>query len=203
MDSVIENNITLHLADLLNKMMEKWHNIEDTQFTGGKMRASRGDSIESFVEYAINYIGIQLNVDLIAKRGFKDKKKLITNFNNVEICKQHQVDIHIYLSGNFIGVVECKAYLDSCYYVRAMDDFKLFQKFGYKVKNIIFTLEDGMSKNTKTFIDFMNEDIQLTLLYLTDGKRVSSKPIYKSQFKKEINIEILKKFINTIYLLTI
>ncbi len=33
-------------------------------------------------------------------------------------------------------------YLDSCYYVRACDDFKLFKKFGYNIKTFIFTLED-------------------------------------------------------------
>ena len=105
------------------------------------------------------------------------------------------------MNGIFVAVIECKAYLDSCYYVRACDDFKLFKKFDYNVKKYIFTLENAICEDTKLFIDFTNENICDDIFYLLDGKRTSSKPVYDIKHKKQINKKELIKFIDLIFMI--
>ena len=62
-------------------------------------------------------------------------------------------------------------YLDSCYYVRACDDFKLFKKFGYNIKTFIFTLEDSIKKETKLFTDYLTDNVCDDIFYMLDGKK--------------------------------
>ena len=199
--TIKENVIQSAENDLYNIMVE-WCKINTNICGGGQMREKRGADIELFVRTTINKIGEILNIDLRARCGNDDKKDLIINLpNGKKLTKQHQVDVHIYVNGVFVAVIECKAYLDSCYYVRACDDFKMFKKFDYIVNNYIFTLENAISEDTKLFTDFMNEYICDDIFYILEGKRTSSKPVYDSKFKKNINKKELTKFINFIFTL--
>lgn len=193
----------LEWADIeIANIMDEWGKSNDNGCSGGKMREKRGSDIETFVRTTINKIGELLNIDLHARRGNDDKKILTIHLEDGKILsKEHQVDVHIYLNDMFIAVIECKAYLDSCYYVRACDDFKMFKKFDYNVKNCIFTLENSIAEDTKIFIDFINENICDEIFYLLDGKRTSSKPIYDVKHKKTINKNVLTKFIDFIFIL--
>jgi hypothetical protein len=112
--------------------------------------------------------------------------------------KEHQVDLHLYKNDVFLAVIECKAYLDSCYYERACHDFHLFRKFGYPVKHYVFALEDSICEETKLFLDYQNDHICTEVFYLLDGKRSSSKPIYDRTFKKDINPKKLMSFLETL-----
>ena len=183
----------------LQRVMDEWCNTHSNNFSGGKMRSDRGDGIETYVRNLINNLGNILNIDLVAKRGSDDKKDLVINLSEKQITKKHQVDIHVYLNGNFIAVIECKAYLDSCYYVRACEDFKLFKKFGYNVRNMVFTLENSIDEDTKLFTDHTTDNICGNVFYILDGKRVSTKPIYDAKFKKLINTNNLYEFIDFVY----
>lgn len=182
-------------------IMTKWCDKYKNNCSGGEMRSSRGKDIEEFVINTINYIGQQNNINIIAIKGDDDKKLLQINKNNKIIKKNHQVDVHIYLDNEFIAIIECKAYLDSCYYVRACDDFALFKKFNYQIKNYIFTLENSIDEDTKDFTDYITDNICDNIYYMLDGKRSSSKPIYDIKYKKVINRDNFIKFINNIYML--
>jgi len=186
----------------LQCVMDEWCNTYSNNFSGGKMRNDRGDGIETYVRNLINKLGRLLNVDLVAKRGNDDKKDLVIDLQDKQIKKKHQVDVHIYLNGTFIAVIECKAYLDSCYYVRACEDFKLFKKFGYNVKSFVFTLENSIDEDTKIFTDHITDNICDNVFYILDGKRVSTKPIYDSKFRKPINTKNLYDFIDVLCTLT-
>ena len=179
--------------------MDKWITTYTSNYSGGKMRGDRGEDIETFVINSINYIGKELKTNLIAKKGSSDKKLMKLEINNKVIKKMHQVDVHVYLNKNFICAIECKAYLDSCYYVRACDDFKLFKKFGYDIKNYIFTLENSIDEDTKLFTDHITDNICDNVFYILDGKRSSSKPIYDERYKKEINNDNFINFIEFIF----
>ena len=133
------------------------------------MRGDRGENIENFVKKVINLFNIEYGVNVYAIKGNDDKKEL--KIPNTEIKKEHQVDIHIYKNDIFIAVIECKAYLDSCYYIRACNDFTLFKKFGYNVKKYIFTLEDSIKDDTKIFIDYETDNVCDDIFYMLDGKR--------------------------------
>lgn len=186
----------------LSTIIDEWCKSSANGCIGGEMREKRGSDIETFVRASINKIGEKLNINLHARCGNDDKKDLIVNLpNGKKVIKKHQVDVHIYLDGCFVAVIECKAYLDSCYYVRACDDFKLFKKFDYNVKNYIFTLENAIGEDTKLFTDFVNEYICDDIFYMLDGKRTSSKPVYDMKHKKPINKKELTKFIDFIFLL--
>jgi hypothetical protein len=187
----------------LNIIMENWCKCYDENFSGGKMRGDRGDDIENFVKNVINMFVTTYDIKVDALKGTNDKKELVLHHNNKIIKKDHQVDIHIYKDGNFIAVIECKAYLDSCYYVRACDDFRLFKKFGYDVKNYIFSLENSIDENTKLFTDVVTENVCDDIFYMLDGKRTSTKPIYDKKHKKMINREKLTYFIQSMYTLLV
>ena len=180
-----EEDLYEHLEVNFNKMMEKWIESYSNNCTGGKMRGDRGNDIELFVKESIKYIGENMGLELTAKKGPEDKKELKIAEKNIK--KDHQVDIHVYHKDKFIAVIECKAYLDSCYYARALDDFKLFDKFGYKVKKYIFTLEDSLDKDTKIFQDFISDNACDGVIILLDGKRSSSNPIYDKKHAKKLN----------------
>ena len=186
----------------LSNIIDEWCKSNTNGCSGGEMREKRGSDIETFVRTTINKVGETLNIDLHARCGNDDKKDLIIDLpDGKKLTKQHQVDVHIYKNGVFVAVIECKAYLDSCYYVRACDDFKMFKKFDYNVKNCIFTLENAIAEDTKIFTDFINEYICDEIFYILDGKRTSSKPVYDMKHKKTINVNVLTKFIDFIFIL--
>lgn len=200
-DTIKENIIQLAEIEMSN-IIDEWCKSNANGCCGGEMRAKRGSDIETFVRTTINKIGEKLNIDLHARCGNDDKKDLIINLpDGKKIIKQHQVDVHIYLNGVFVAVIECKAYLDSCYYERACNDFKLFKKFDYNIKNYVFALENAICEDTKLFTDFINEYICDNIFYILDGKRTSSKPVYDIKHKKMINKKELTKFIDFIFIL--
>jgi len=178
----------------LEQSMDKWCTSYAENCSGGKMRGDRGADIEKFVIDTINNVGKLLGKNLVAIKGDNDKKEL--KIPGTEIKKEHQVDVHIYKDNMFVAVIECKAYLDSCYYIRACDDFKLFRKFGYDVKKYIFTLEDSIKEETKIFTDYETDNVCDGIFYMLDGKRSSAKPVYDAKFKKAINTVNLFAFID-------
>ena len=194
----IKQNIVKFAINELNELFDSWYILNDNDCSGGKMREHRGSGIENIVLNIIKYMASTLKIDLIAKLGKFDKKTLILPKNN-KISKKHQVDVHVYLKNIFIAVIECKSYLDSCYYVRVCDDFELFKKFDYNVKSVIFSLEDAIDEQTKNFTDFVKNHICDDVFYMLDGKRTSSKPIYNKEYRKEPIEDKMMNFISFIY----
>jgi hypothetical protein len=192
-----ETNDIIQYAYLeLNNIMEKWCQKYEEDYKGGQMRCDRGEQIESYVKNIIRKINEKSDLNIVALTGDKDKKEL--KIPGTEIKKNHQVDIHIYKKDQFIAVIECKAYLDSCYYTRACDDFNLFKKFGFNVKHYIFALENSIKEETKLFTDYEKDNICDDVFYLLDGKRISSKPMYDRKYRKNINMNKLGYFINSL-----
>jgi hypothetical protein len=189
-----------YMKNELIKTIETWSTSYSSEsFTGGKMRGDRGKLIEDLVMKTIDKIASEMNINLTCKKGSSDKKLLtLTLPDGTKKTKEHQVDVHVYLNGKFITVIECKAYLDSCYYGRACNDFKLFKKFGYDVKTLIFALEDSIDEDTKIFTDFETDNICDRVFYILDGKRSSSKPIYDKKYLKTPNDDKIMKFIDYI-----
>ena len=187
----------------LDNIMDGWCKNHEENFSGGKIRGDRGEDIESFVKNVITMFKQLYDVNVSAVKGSNDKKELLLTYNDKTITKDHQVDIHIYKDDVFIAVIECKAYLDSCYYVRACDDFKLFKKFGYNIKQYIFTLENSIDENTKIFTDVITDNVCDDIFYMLDGKRASAKPVYDKKYKKPISKEKLAYFVRSLHQLLI
>tara|TARA_Y100000389_G_C17418350_1_gene495107 strand:+ start:70 stop:759 length:690 start_codon:yes stop_codon:yes gene_type:complete len=200
-DSDKLNNIIEQCYNELNNIMDNWCKNHEENYSGGKMRGDRGEHIEKFVKFVVNKFSSEYGKNIYAVKGTDDKKKLIIPGTKIE--KDHQVDIHIYINDIFIAVIECKAYLDSCYYIRACNDFKLFNKFGYDIKKYIFALEDSIKEETKVFTDYEYDNICDDIFYMLDGKRSSNKPIYDKKHIKKINKEKLTYFIKSLHKLFI
>jgi hypothetical protein len=194
---LIKKRVIRTLHSQLTDTLQTWIDNFANKCSGGKMRGDRGKHIETFVINAFNHIGQMYGKDIVAKLGRTDMKLL--TIPGTDISKEHQVDVHVYVNQRLTAVVECKAYLDKCYYVRACDDFILFKKFGYNVKNYIFTLENGIDAQSKIFTDYLTENICDDVFCILDGKRSSSKPIYDENFRKDVNLIKLIQFVNFIY----
>ena len=159
------------------------------------MRSIRGKDTEKFVFDTINEIGVLTNSNLIAKYGSKDKKKL--QIPDTDISKNHQIDIHIYKNNLFYAVIECKSYLDSCYYTRAVNDFRLFKIFNYELKNYIFSLENSINEKTLEFINYTSKSPCDYIFFMYDNKRTSTKPLYSNY--SDCKLDNLGIFINNFW----
>lgn len=190
-----------YVRNELIETIESWRTTHDSaDFTGGQMRGDRGTSIEDLVMKTINKIAGELHIKLTCKKGSLDKKILTLPLpNGTNLIKEHQVDVHVYLNDTFIAVIECKAYLDSCYYDRACSDFHKFKKFGYNVKTLIFALEDSINQDTKIFTDVLTDNACDKVFYVLDGKRSSNKPVYDKRYFKTPNDDKIMKFIDYIF----
>lgn len=182
----------------LNDVIDNWCENHCKHYSGGKMRGDRGEHIEKFVTDVINMFKDTYGVNVYCIKGSFDKKTLTLTKKECNYIKEHQVDIHIYKDELFIAVIECKAYLDSCYYTRACDDFKLFRKYGYDVKTYIFALENSISEKTKNFIDHENDYVCDDIFYMLDGKRSSTKPVYDAKYRKHVNRDKMTYFIDSL-----
>ena len=193
--------IARDLATRLEGVIDKWcQDHDDEQFSGGKMRGARGEEIERFVRDAVHTIGATYGMDLRAIKGDKDKKVLSIERDGAELTKAHQVDVHIYKEDRFVAVIECKAYLDSCYYVRACDDFRLFDKFGYDaLKKYVFAMENSIDAKTKAFTDIITDNTCDDIFYVLDRKRVSRKPVYDKKHRKPVNKDKVRHFVRTLH----
>jgi hypothetical protein len=138
------------------------------------------------------------SLDISCKVGRKDLKNV---FSKNGLVKKHQTDRHIYLNGELKIVIECKSYLDSCYYTRSLSDMLLFKKQFPSVMCFIVSLEDSVNLDTKNFYDDVFDKSIDQVFYMCDGKRTSTKPIYKKDFAKALSKEKMTNFIQ--HLLTV
>lgn len=162
---------------------------------GGEIRAARGNSTEEIVDIVCRYFRETLGLNLESRVGKNDEQTI-----TVRGCtKKHQVDRHIYFNGRLVLVVEVKAYLDACYYTRACSDFKVMRLGHPTVKTVLLTLENGVADDAIIFTDAVFDNVCDKICYLCNGKRSSAKPMYKTEFRKPIEKEGLKSFIEMVY----
>lgn len=202
----------IHMLEMhMNNIMNHW---TTSSSTGGKMRCERGEDIERFVIFSIDTIRNYYDVPLFARRGSSDLKLMEIQYPSTPspdidsesatapepktIIKHHQVDVHVYFKDQFVCAIECKAYLDSCFYTRACEDFSLFRRFNYNVKCIVFALENSIDSDTKLFIDYTKDYVCDDVFYILDGKRSSTKPIYNKKYAKPIHHIKFVNYINFI-----
>ena len=177
---------------MLNKISAR-HN------TGGIIRKMRGEFVERLVDDIVTTIALYLpDHHISCKTGTHDLIKIRSKSGMV---KHHQTDRHIYVNGRLACVVECKSYLDACYYTRTCCDFMLFKKYDKNVKCIVLSMENGMNENTQIFYDDMFHRVVDEVIHVCDGKRCSSKPIYKAEYFKPLNKNNLTNFILYLWVL--
>jgi hypothetical protein len=183
-----------------NYLWERLNYQGKAGFTGGENRKYSGETVESCIDVIINMFKEfypSLNIEV---RGDSDKIKV---YGKNGAFTEESVDRHIYINGKFALAIECKTYLDKCYLQRAADDFRLIKK-GTKnsIQTWVVSLENAISDMAYNF--FMYEDDNTYInecFFLSDGKRASSRPIYKNNnFETRLNIDkiqyMIEKFEN-------
>ena len=135
---------------------------------------------------------VELLLDLIWKTersGESKKNDYISSTSKSGITLKFQVDRHLYdKNNNMEKLGECKAYLDKSMLKRAYVDFAALNTLFPESKNIIVSLERSTSEEVEIALSkFMNIDIDI--LYLVEGKRSSSKPMYNKLFFKDLNVD--------------
>jgi hypothetical protein len=155
---------------------------------GGAMRTENGRFVEHLIDEIVRHAGVP---GLVSKKN----DPMIIRTANGHI-KRHSVDRHIYLDDRLVHVVECKTYLDACYLERAYNDMRLFRKYvDPGVGTTLLALEDDCAEDAKRFYadDF---DGALDAIYiLMRGKRLSRRPMWKRDFTKPLDDELLRAFV--------
>lgn len=176
------------------KQLNKISKYAKQNNTGGKIRQAMGDlgedlSALAWTEIAKIYSNIEKPIK--PKKGEQDQVKCVNKNGNKFYA---HVDKHCYINGKFSLAIEAKSYLDSCYYYRASNDFRLLKLyFDKKLICIVISIEDATKEESKKFIE--DEKWVDKTFILTDGKRSSAKPIWKKEFRKKLNYEKVESFV--------
>lgn len=155
---------------------------------GGQVRASTSNLVESLAELIwTNETNGSVRVDTY------------TISNPQGDTLDFSVDKHCYsVNGKLKLILECKAYLDRCYLLRADHDMEMIKtslgKKNRDVKFAILALETAVSENALKF--YLGRDNIDDVFFLLGGKRVSSKPIWKTEYRKQINEQLLSKVVS-------
>src|SRR5574344_11651 len=203
------------IKSLVKQNVTKTYDIEQANLvaicnhhkTEGEIRYAAGELVEKILQTIFNSINTFLsNEKIVSKVGNTDylTKEIVykgKTYTNDTI----QVDRHVWYKGQRIAFIENKTYLDSCYYDRALADFKkiiqslcqhkqkpedcLFIVFaGQKAANdnTLLNYEAEFCYETKDITD--NElGIEPQTIYFLKNIRSSSKPLYK--IKHELDFD--------------
>lgn len=187
------NTITNAAYEFLRNRL-KYQNESD--MTGGEHRAYSGKTTETFVDEVIEMFKTKypnLNIEV---KNDTDKIKIIGR-DGVTFTEE-SVDRHIYINGKLELIIECKTYLDKCYLQRATDDCRLIRRgINHPIQAWVISLENGISDMAYNFFMFQDDEIYVNeCFFLSDGKRCSSRPIYRN-YETRLNREKIENLIQS------
>ena len=168
----------------------------EANLSGGENRKYSGETVETCINLIVDMFRELYPMLNIEVRGASDKIKVFGK-NGVAFTEE-SVDKHIYINGNLELIIECKTYLDKCYLQRAVDDCRLIRKgVGHPIQAWIVSLENAISDMAYNFFMFQDDDIYVNeCFFLSDGKRASSRPIYKNDnYQTRLNIDKIQVLI--------
>lgn len=186
------------MENILNKIVDCYVNnissetlYNENSNAGGKIRYKNGDLVENMVKIILNDLCQLNNISNFKITGKKEDSIRVHSKNGyIDVS----TDVHFYVNDKPIIFIECKTYLDKCYFDRANSDFKHFKNIDTNKNCIIVSLENSIAPNAENY--FMDQGNTDKIFYLVDGKRISKKPIWKNEFYKPMNIEVLSNLIN-------
>lgn len=209
----IANKVIANVKVCYDKEQAFLRDTARTSKTEGEIREAAGNLVEHILQNMFDTINRELpDAKIVSKVGSTDfLSKTIFYKGQKVVNDKIQVDRHVWANGKRICFIENKTYLDSCYYDRALADFRKIaqslaehEKDPSECKYIVFAGQNAASERTLfTYeADFWNDTKHLTLkrdgletetFYFLKGKRSSSLPLYK--VKHELDIENIKKFV--------
>lgn len=212
----IINKIICNIEECYDKEQSSLHELSLNANTEGEIREAAGNLVEHILQCIFNSINYYFpEADIISKVGNTDYLSKTILYKGREVhFNTIQVDRHIWAKNKRLCFIENKTYLDSCYYDRALADFRKIAQSLQEHKQdpadykyIVFAGQNALKDDTMfTYeADFWNDTKHLTdnpngletkTFFFLKGKRSSAKPLYKN--KHELNKEDLKNFITYI-----
>tara|TARA_Y100000310_G_scaffold176488_1_gene176615 strand:+ start:193 stop:804 length:612 start_codon:yes stop_codon:yes gene_type:complete len=192
------NNIVKKITNLYEERIALIRGVSLGDNVGGKIRSLSGSLGEDISALAWGEVGRHYsklhNFEFETLKG--DSRKVLCingNKNSIEM----QVDRHQYIDDELFHIEECKSYLDRCYMIRASDDFRMIKKHtNNNITSSIMAIENSVKKESYDFI--MDEGYIDDVFFLADGKRSSTKPIWKEGHYKPLNKTKVAGYIKTI-----
>ena len=205
--------ITKVIENMEREYRTLWKDFAKNSTTGGKARKGAGDLVESLLQVIFDTINSQLSAEnkIISRIGSTDNlTKRIEYKGKIHTPRAH-VDRHIWQLGKRIAFIENKTYLDSCYYTRALADFRNIAQ-ALKQSNvdpadvsyIVFAGQKAANEDTLLAYeaDFWHITKDLTknpegivphIFYFLQKTRISQHPWNENQFP--LNHDDINKFV--------
>lgn len=179
--------------DVYDYLWDRLQYQGEANFSGGENRAYSGLTVETCTDLIIEKFRELYPTLNIEVRNSTDKIKVFGK-NGIDFTEE-SVDRHVYINNRLELIIECKTYLDKCYLQRATDDCRLIRKgLDHPIQAWIISLENAISDSAYNYFMFQDDGIYVDkCFYLSDGKRVSNKPIYKNDsYQTRLNIDKIK-----------
>ena len=209
-------------ATVVGNIDERARNNKEGRSYGGIIRSAKGriqeDITESLVRIAWQSVGgnsdsLEINSKKISfpiKQEYIDKirepevKEYIQNNIDNYVYKL-SVDKHIFIEGNFVIGIECKAYAENAMIKRILIDFILLKMQYPNLSCYLFQMESQLggdyhtlakpvygSHSTHTIQSYFSCD--LNIVTFLQGERKIDRPIHK--YFKPLKIGVLKDIVN-------
>lgn len=167
--------------------------LDPSKGDGGAIRCERGKLVETIVRTMWENTGSDCHCT--------NQKYEVQNRSNTETIKMH-LDVSLFRDETLVGMVECKAYLDLCYLERAAIN-AMYLKHTLSVPMCIVALENSVAATSEKFI--LDDGWIDGIFYMCEGKRSSSKPMYRAPYFKPIDESMyrrLQTWMETLYVNT-
>ena len=166
------------MYEKINTVHKKTHGMLEGA-SGGATRYERGKLVEDIIKTVWESLG-----------GTVKKVKFPCVRGN-QTCNMG-LDAVLYKGGVIKAHVECKSYLDLCYLERAEWNSREMVENSITEPKLILALENSVAETSRDYVlegNYIDE-----IFFLCQGKRSSTKPIYKKEFFKEIDKEYFTVF---------
>lgn len=180
------------LYDKYEKKHKDFHLGSLGNLNEGAVRFERGCYVENLIDDLWLDIGL-----LKQKEHTTNNKKHLVKSVSKKYTINKALDRNCYSNNILKAMIECKAYVDSCYLERADNDSKVLEEGGYVVPKVVVGLENACSFEALNF--WLERKNLENVFFLVEGKRSSSKPIYKKEYYKNLSFEKFSKLCNWLY----
>ena len=191
---------------------------------GGIIRAGKGCLVESLStelvriawEEVLKQESNRLNVDkkkipVQIKEGYIDriKNEKVKEYvvkNQASLVYKFGTDVHVYIDGELVLPIECKAFTENAMMKRILFDASLMKETKGIDKYYLIQLESQLGGDysqlnevtygsAATHALLSHVDVDLEIITLLSGERQVDKPIHKLEFYKPLTMDSLKKVV--------
>jgi len=192
-------NKLLLVEKIINKIESAYEDIHSDyrKMSGGDQRSWSGNLVEDTVRELLSEFCSEYYFEIFPSQLIKGESDGLVLHNSGGFIKV-KLDWHLYIKDRLALVIECKSYLDSSFLNRAVNSTSLIRRsVGYNVPSIVVALEKALSDDALNF--WLAEREVDDVFFLMDGARKSSEPIYKPEYRKDVNAGVLHALVDKLY----